>query len=76
MAIAFRALRLLCSSSDELINDGVVVVRDRKIDNVGPWRTIQPSLPRDVAVRDLGDVTLMPGLFDCHVSPILVIAET
>ncbi|CAI6068537.1 unnamed protein product [Clonostachys chloroleuca] len=67
MAIAFRALRLLCSSSDELINDGVVVVRDRKIDNVGPWRTIQPSLPRDVAVRDLGDVTLMPGLFDCHV---------
>ncbi|KAJ4203430.1 hypothetical protein NW759_015182 [Fusarium solani] len=67
MAVAFRAARLLPSSAAEVIEDGVVVVRDGRIAEVGSYRALQQSIPANTAVRDLGDVTLMPGLFDCHV---------
>ncbi|KAL1859764.1 hypothetical protein VTK73DRAFT_7460 [Phialemonium thermophilum] len=66
--LAIRARRVLTSSSAELLDDGVVVVDGEKIANVGTWAELGDSLVgSDVAVRDLGDVTLMPGLFDCHV---------
>lgn len=70
MATAFRAARLLPNSAAEVIEGGVVVVRDGRIEKVGPWKDLEASLA-DVTVRDLGDVTLMPGLFDCHVSIVI-----
>lgn len=75
MATAFRAARLLPNSAAEVIEDGVVVVRDGKISNVGPWTDVKQGLEKDVTLRDLGNVTLMPGLFDCHVSDTLSHAD-
>lgn len=67
MTIAYRAARLLTSSDAEIIQDGVVVVDGELITAVGPWSTVSAFLGNS-QVKDLGDVTLMPGLFDCHVS--------
>ncbi|KIK60200.1 hypothetical protein GYMLUDRAFT_1000090 [Collybiopsis luxurians FD-317 M1] len=66
-ATAIRAARLLLSSNAEIIQDGAVVVQGDTIVASGSWLTIQPTLPPDTSVLDLGDLTLMPGLFDCHV---------
>jgi imidazolonepropionase-like amidohydrolase len=65
-AQAIRAARVLPSSSSQLIQDGVVLVQGDRIKLVGQWATLEKDL-EGVPVRDLGDVTLMPGLFDCHV---------
>lgn len=67
MPKALRATRLLLSSSSELIQDGAVVVQDELIIASGPWSAIQPTLSSETEILNLGDVTLMPGLFDCHV---------
>lgn len=67
MVIAIRADRVLRSSSAELISDGAVVVDKGRIVQVGTWESLRPGLS-GAQVRDLGDATLMPGLFDCHVS--------
>ena len=66
MTVAYRAARLLTSSNAELIQDGVVVVDGEILTDVGSWTDIGDSLGSS-EVKDLGDVTLMPGLFDCHV---------
>lgn len=67
MALALRADRLLIDSSAEIIRDGAVLVEGRKIVDVGEWRSINSGLTgRDETIA-LGDTTLMPGLFDCHV---------
>lgn len=66
MVQAIRAARLLTSSSAELLQDGVVVVDGETITNIGIWSELKDNLA-DIPVEDLGDVTLMPGLFDCHV---------
>ena len=66
MGLAIRAARLLTSSSAELLDDGVVIVEGETITNLGRWVELKDTLA-GVPVKDLGDVTLMPGLFDCHV---------
>lgn len=67
MATCLRAARLLISSASEIIQDGAVFVEGGIIVSSGPWYEIQPTLPEITKILDLGDVTLMPGLFDCHV---------
>jgi imidazolonepropionase-like amidohydrolase len=61
--VAIRAARLVPDSAAEPIEDGAVVVDGDTILAVGPWRDVAG----DTEVIDLGDVTLMPGMFDCHV---------
>jgi imidazolonepropionase-like amidohydrolase len=75
MTIAYRAARLLTDSKAEIIEDGVVIVEGETITGVGPWSDLGDSL-EDTEVKDLGDVTLLPGLFDCHVNTALVILSS
>ncbi|TNC25779.1 amidohydrolase family protein [Amycolatopsis alkalitolerans] len=56
------AARLLTADDAEIIPDGAVAVSGGVITYAGP-RAQAPDGP----VRALGDVTLLPGLFDCHV---------
>ncbi|MER6761292.1 MULTISPECIES: amidohydrolase family protein [Amycolatopsis] len=58
----FTAARLLTDASAPLIRDAAVAVSDGVITYAGP----RNSVPSGEAA-DLGDVTLMPGLIDCHV---------
>lgn len=68
MVIAYRAARLLVNSTAEIIEDGAVLIEGESIVRAGAWKSLGVDLER-ITVKDLGDVTLMPGLFDCHVIP-------
>ena len=63
MAVAYRAIRVVDGVSEQVIEDGAVLVEDGRIALVGPTR----DLPSNVEVVDLGDATLLPGLIDAHV---------
>ncbi|MCC8189377.1 MAG: amidohydrolase family protein [Planctomycetes bacterium] len=61
----FKAGTILAGRDFREISGGAVLVEDGRI------REIYESLdgvvfPRDAAVVDLGDLTLMPGMIDCH----------
>jgi imidazolonepropionase len=49
----------------ELIKDGAVVVRNGRIDWIGPTATL-PSLPRDTEVIDATSKTVIPAFVDSH----------
>lgn len=62
--VLLRAARLLDIDAGELVEPGEVLVADGRIAEVGrPAR-----LPEGTVVRDLGDVTLLPGLMDMEVN--------
>jgi len=59
---AVRAARLLDVKSGTLLNNAVVLIEGERISAVGSGLPI----PAGAKVIDLGDVTLLPGLIDCH----------
>ncbi|MGA9769021.1 MAG: amidohydrolase family protein [Blastocatellia bacterium] len=60
--IAIRAGRLIDVKSGEIIKDAVILVKDGRITSVGPGLAI----PASANVIDLSDMTILPGLIDCH----------
>ncbi|HEY4454557.1 MAG TPA: amidohydrolase family protein [Pseudonocardiaceae bacterium] len=60
-----RAERVLPDADADVIADGAVAVRDGVI--VAVVRFADLPRPIDARVVELGDVTLLPGLVDCHV---------
>ncbi|MFF7734508.1 amidohydrolase family protein [Streptomyces sp. NPDC007984] len=61
--VLLRAARLLDVDKGEIVEPGQVLVVDEHIAEVRPTR-----LPEGTVVRDLGDVTLLPGLMDMEVN--------
>lgn len=59
-----KAARLYDGTGAVAIDDAVVVVRGELIEAVG--RASKIEIPNGAQVIDLGDQTLMPGLFDTH----------
>jgi len=59
---AIRAARLLDVKAGVLINNALVLVEGERITAVGSGL----SIPAGSRVIDLGDMTLLPGLIDCH----------
>ena len=57
-----RAARLVDVAAGRIVRDAAVVVRDGKIVASGA----AVAVPAAATVIDLGDVTLLPGLIDCH----------
>jgi imidazolonepropionase-like amidohydrolase len=60
---AYRAARIFDGLSEQIIEDGVVLVEDGRIVSVGAPQKPPPG----AGVVDLGDATLLPGLIDAHV---------
>ena len=60
--VAIRAARLLDVRGGEIINNAVIVVEGDRVKAVG--RNV--AVPPGARILDLGDVTLLPGLIDCH----------
>ena len=58
--VALRAKRMLDVERGVIVNDPVIVIDGDHIKAVGT------VVPKDARVIDLGDVTLLPGLFDMH----------
>jgi imidazolonepropionase-like amidohydrolase len=65
--VAVRAARMLDVRTGAFVNNAVVVVEDDKIVSVGS----NASVPAGAQVLDLGNVTLLPGLIDCHTHVLL-----
>ncbi|HKY27457.1 MAG TPA: amidohydrolase family protein, partial [Pyrinomonadaceae bacterium] len=59
---ALRAARMLDVVSGKIVTNAVVLIENGKISKVGS----QLPIPAGVEVIDLGNVTLLPGLIDCH----------
>jgi imidazolonepropionase-like amidohydrolase len=64
MLTAIRARRLIDGHGQQPLHDAVVLVEDDRISAVGP--ATQLPVPRQAAVLDLGEQTLLPGFIDCH----------
>jgi imidazolonepropionase-like amidohydrolase len=62
--VALRAARLIDGTGAAPVANAVVVVQDDKIAAVG--RAGDVEIPKGAEVKDLGDVTIVPGLIDTH----------
>ncbi|HEX9105385.1 MAG TPA: amidohydrolase family protein, partial [Polyangia bacterium] len=60
--IALRAERLLDVKTGRVVKNAVVIVDGERIRAAGDGVKVPP----DATVIDLGAVTLLPGLIDCH----------
>lgn len=65
--LARQVLAATDPADRRVVDDGAVVVDGTKIAWVGPRAELPVDLAGAAATRDLGDVTLMPGLIDAHV---------
>jgi imidazolonepropionase-like amidohydrolase len=59
---AIRAGRLIDPQAGSVLNDQVILIRDNKVEAVGKASPIPP----DARVIDLSEMTVLPGLIDCH----------
>ncbi|MEM9379466.1 MAG: amidohydrolase family protein [Planctomycetota bacterium] len=68
--LAIKASKILTAEwqGRSVVNNGVVLVRDGRIEAVGPEREV--TIPDGYTVRDVGDDWLMPGFVElhCHVA--------
>lgn len=63
-AIAFKGARLVTMRGSEVIEDGVIVVRDNRISHVGKLNEV--LIPEDALVIDARGTTIIPGIIDVH----------
>ena len=61
---AFTGARLIIGSGAAIIDDGVLVVRDGRIESVGDRNTIE--IPGDAQREDVTGRTIIPGLLNAH----------
>jgi imidazolonepropionase-like amidohydrolase len=60
--MAIRAGHLVDPDLGTVLADQIILIRDSKIDKVGKGIDV----PANAAVVDLGKMTVLPGLIDCH----------
>lgn len=60
--IAVKAAHLLDVKTGDTIQNAVVVIENDRIKALGP----SIAIPTGAEIIDLGNVTLLPGLIDCH----------
>ncbi|GAA0179945.1 amidohydrolase family protein [Clostridium sediminicola] len=57
--------RVIDATGSDAIENGVVVVEDNKIVQVGPSKAV--DIPNDAEIIEIEEGTIMPGLIDAHV---------
>jgi imidazolonepropionase-like amidohydrolase len=62
----FLARRLLDVRNGAYLSPAAVLVGEGRIQAVGSGDDVRAQAPRDTPTVDLGDLTLLPGLIDCH----------
>lgn len=61
--VAFVGGKVITMENDQVIDKGVVIVKDNHIVAVGDANTV---IPKDAQVIDISGKSIMPGLFDAH----------
>lgn len=64
MSLVLFANKIFDGENKELIEDGVIIVQDKKIKKIGKRKNIK--IPLNTEQIDLSNYTLMPGLIDGH----------
>jgi imidazolonepropionase-like amidohydrolase len=64
--ILLKAARLLDVRTGKYVTNVAVLIENDRIKEAGPLAAVQAHVPKNAAVIDLGAVTLLPGLIDCH----------
>ena len=64
--VAVKAAKLIAPQTGKVLTDQLIVIEGEKIVAVGPAAELQPKLPPDTKLIDLGGATMLPGLIDCH----------
>ena len=75
-SVLVKAGRLLDVRRGSYIESAAVWIEDKRIKEVGRASQIQTHVPKDTKMVDLGNVTLLPGLIDCHTHIMARIADT
>jgi imidazolonepropionase-like amidohydrolase len=65
--VVVRAARMLDVRTGAFVNNAVIVVEDDRVVSVGS----NLAVPAGAQVVDLGNLTLLPGLIDCHTHVLL-----
>ncbi len=67
MATAIQAGRLVDVDAGKVLSDQIVLIQSGKITAVGPSKGVDAvSIPDGATVIDLRNMTVLPGLIDCH----------
>ncbi|MGI2146481.1 amidohydrolase family protein [Shewanella frigidimarina] len=61
--VVFTGGKVITMENDQVIDNGVVIVKDNKIVTVGDANTV---IPKNAQIIDISGKTIMPGLFDAH----------
>ncbi|WP_282110437.1 amidohydrolase family protein [Shewanella algicola] len=61
--VVFLGGKVITMENDQVIDNGVVIVKDNKISQVGDATL---AIPDNAQVIDISGKTIMPGLFDAH----------
>lgn len=61
-----KAARFIDPAAGQVLAGQAVVIEGDKVRSIGPAAEVLKSLPAGARVIDLGDVTVLPGLIDCH----------
>jgi imidazolonepropionase-like amidohydrolase len=75
-SILVKAGKLLDVRNGSYIEDAAVLVEGANIKEVGRASVVQPHAPQGVKVIDLGRMTILPGLIDCHTHLMARISDT
>ena len=62
--IVFKGAKIITMEGDNVIEDGVVVVKENKIVKVG--KSGEVEIPTDAKVYDVSGKVIMPGIVDAH----------
>jgi Tol biopolymer transport system component len=62
--VAFRDVRLITMKGKQVIEHGVIVIRNGRIVVVGP--SASTRIPAGATIMDMTGMTIMPGLIDLH----------
>lgn len=55
------------NDSYEYFRDGILIVKNGRVEAIGPSRELLPNLPAELEVVHHRDCMILPGFVDCHV---------
>lgn len=61
--IAFKGATILTMDGEKIIENGVIIVNENRIESIG---NIDLAIPRDAKVYDVSGKTILPGFIDAH----------
>lgn len=51
----------------QVLDDGLLVVKDGKIEKIGPWYKLKNHIPKHAKIQNYKDELIVPGFVDTHI---------